>query len=69
MMPNRFKLSGIKTSRSKEKESCMKKIDVEKDEKIEEPTQKEDQQPQDNIFSIEEIRIEELAVDGICGVY
>jgi len=23
----------------------------------------------DNIFSIEEIKIEELAIDGICGVY
>ncbi len=26
-------------------------------------------QSEDEIFSIEEIRIEELAVDGICGVY
>ena len=23
----------------------------------------------DNIFSIEEIKIEEMAIDGICGVY
>ncbi len=26
-------------------------------------------QSEDSNFSIEEIRIEELAVDGICGVY
>jgi mycofactocin precursor len=47
----------------------MDKFDVKKDE-----TQKDQNQPiadqsEDSIFSIEEIRIEELAVDGICGVY
>jgi mycofactocin precursor len=47
----------------------MDKLDVDKDEKIEELKQQEDENPQDSIFSIEEIRIEELAVDGICGVY
>ena len=26
-------------------------------------------QSEDSFFSIEEVRIEELAVDGICGVY
>lgn len=30
---------------------------------------KVDEHPQDNIFITEEIRIEELAIDGICGVY
>jgi mycofactocin precursor len=47
----------------------MKNLDVEKDKKIEELKQQEDEKPQDSIFSIEEIRIEETAVDGICGVY
>ena len=47
----------------------MKKIEVEKDEKIEGLKQQRDENPQDNIFDAEEIRIEELAVDGICGVY
>jgi len=28
-----------------------------------------DDNPKDNMFDIEEIQIEELAVDGICGVY
>ena len=30
---------------------------------------KVDEHPQDNIFIAEEIRIEELAINGICGVY
>ena len=30
--------------------------------------EQEDNQ-KDNIFSIEEIKIEEMAIDGICGVY
>jgi len=47
----------------------MKKLDVEKDEKIEDLKQQADKNPQDNIFDTEEIRIEELAIDGICGVY
>jgi mycofactocin precursor len=47
----------------------MKKLDVEMNEKIEDPKQKADENLQDNIFDTEEIRIEELAIDGICGVY
>jgi mycofactocin precursor len=47
----------------------MKKLDVEMNEKTEDLKQKEDEQPQNNIFDTEEIRIEELAIDGICGVY
>ena len=47
----------------------MKKLDVEKDEKIKDLKQQIDKNPQDNIFDTEEIRIEELAIDGICGVY
>jgi mycofactocin precursor len=47
----------------------MKKRDVEKDEKTEDLKQKEDERPQNSIFDTEEIRIEELAIDGICGVY
>jgi len=51
------------------KESDMKKLDVEINEKTEDLNQKEDEKPQNNIFDTEEIHIEELAVDGICGVY
>jgi mycofactocin precursor len=47
----------------------MKKLDDEKDEKIEDSKQQADENPRDNIFDIEEIRIEELTIDGICGVY
>jgi mycofactocin precursor len=47
----------------------MKKLDVEKGQKIEDLKQQADESPQDNIFDSEEIRIEELAIDGICGVY
>jgi len=47
----------------------MKKHDVEKDEKKEDLKQQADETPQDNIFDTEEIQIEELAIDGICGVY
>ena len=47
----------------------MKKLDVEKDERKEDLKQQIVDNPQDNIFDTEEIRIEELAVDGICGVY
>ena len=53
----------------KQKETYMKKVDVEKDEKIEELKQREDERRQDGIYDTEEIRIEELAIDGICGVY
>ncbi len=47
----------------------MKNVDVEKDQKLEESNQREGQRQQDSIFDIEEIEIEELAIDGICGVY
>jgi len=47
----------------------MKKRDVEMNEKIEDLGQKEDEKSPNNIFDTEEIRIEELAIDGICGVY
>ena len=47
----------------------MRKLDVEKNEKIEDLKQQADEQPQNGIFITEEIRIEELAIDGICGVY
>ena len=47
----------------------MKKLNVEMNEKTEDLNEKEDEKPQKNIFDPEEIRIEELAVDGICGVY
>jgi len=53
----------------RQEESYMKKLDVEMNEKIEDLKQQEDENPQDNIFDTEEIRIEELAIDGICGVY
>ena len=44
-------------------------LDVEKNEKIEDLKQQAVKNPPDNIFDTEEIRIEELAIDGICGVY
>ena len=47
----------------------MKKLNVEMNGKTEDLNEKEDEKPQKNIFDTEEIRIEELAVDGICGVY
>ena len=47
----------------------MKKFDVEKDEIKEDLNQKPDETRQNNIFDTDEIQIEELAVDGICGVY
>ncbi|UCF90472.1 MAG: mycofactocin precursor [Desulfobacterales bacterium] len=46
----------------------MRKLDDEKDEKIED-LQQADESPLESIFDTEEIRIEELAIDGICGVY
>ena len=55
--------------RKDNKESNMKKLDAEKNEKIEDLKQQADEHLQDNIFITEEIRIEELAIDGICGVY
>jgi mycofactocin precursor len=53
----------------RKEESYMKKLDVEMSEKKEDLKQQEDDNPQDNIFDTEEIRIEEMAIDGICGVY
>jgi mycofactocin precursor len=47
----------------------MKNLYDERDEKTGDLKQQTDDNPRDNIFDIEEIRIEELAVDGICGVY
>ena len=31
--------------------------------------QKEIEEEKEKLFSIEEIKIEEMAIDGICGVY
>ncbi len=47
----------------------MEKVDVEQDEKRKDSKKRADENPQDSIFSAEEIQIEELAIDGICGVY
>jgi len=47
----------------------MKKLDVEMNEKTADLEKQEDEKPQNNIFDTEEIHIEELAIDGICGVY
>ena len=58
-----------KNDHKRQKESYMKKRDVETNEKIEDLNQKEDEKPQTSIFDSEEIHIEELAIDGICGVY
>ncbi|MEX1346639.1 MAG: variant-type mycofactocin precursor [Desulfobacterales bacterium] len=43
--------------------------EVDQDEKEKDLDKRADNNPQDNMFDIEEIQIEELAVDGICGVY
>ena len=47
----------------------MDRPEVDKDEKSKEPEKGQVQKPEDNLFSTEEIRIEEMAIDGICGVY
>ncbi|MBW2430091.1 MAG: mycofactocin precursor [Deltaproteobacteria bacterium] len=47
----------------------MDKFDVKKDETPKDQNEPIADQSEDSIFYIEEIRIEELAVDGICGVY
>ena len=47
----------------------MEKYDVEPDENEEDIKKRADENLQDNLFDTEEILIEELAVDGICGVY
>jgi mycofactocin precursor len=51
------------------KETCMEKLDVEKDEKKTDSKKRADETLQDSIFDTEEIRIEEMPIDGICGVY
>jgi mycofactocin precursor len=51
------------------KDTGIGKHDVDQDEKEKDLTKRADDNPQDNMFDIEEIQIEELAVDGICGVY
>ena len=44
--------------------------DHEKNEEITQETSKESAQKKDSeIFSTREIKIEEMAIDGICGVY
>ena len=43
--------------------------EVDQDEKEKDLDKRADNNPQDNMFDIEEIQIAELAVDGICGVY
>jgi mycofactocin precursor len=51
------------------KETCMEKLDVEKDEKKTDSKKRADETLHDSIFDTEEIRIEEMPIDGICGVY
>ena len=71
MFFNRFSADNrlILLAKQTQKESCMKKLDVETDGKKEDLNQKPDETRQNNIYDTEEIQIEELAVDGICGVY
>lgn len=47
----------------------MEKLDVEQDGKEKDSKKRADENLLDGIFDTEEIRIEELAIDGICGVY
>jgi mycofactocin precursor len=47
----------------------MEKLDVEQDGKEKDSKKRADENPQDSIFETEEIRIEEMEIDGICGVY
>jgi len=47
----------------------MEKLDVEQDEKDKDSKKRAYETPHDSIFDTEEIRIEEMAIDGICGVY
>ncbi len=47
----------------------MEKRDVQQDEKEKDSKKQADGNPQGSIFDAEEIQIEELAIDGICGVY
>jgi len=50
-------------------EDRVDKFDVKKDEPQQDQNEEIAEQAGDSNFSIDEIRIEELAVDGICGVY
>ena len=47
----------------------MERSDAGKNETTEESKQQDDEGRQDGIFDTEEILIEEMAIDGICGVY
>jgi len=47
----------------------MNKCDVETNDKTDELKQQTEENPPENIFDTEEIQIEELSIDGICGVY
>jgi mycofactocin precursor len=50
---------GLKAMIAKEEEKVIKKV----------KTKGQEYDEAENIFSTEEITIEELAIDGICGVY
>lgn len=42
---------------------------IEMEEKEKEIKETENESNDDDIFKIEEVKIEEMAIDGICGVY
>ncbi len=39
------------------------------EEKEQEPKETQNEGEDDDIFEVEEVKIEEMAIDGICGVY
>ena len=47
----------------------MKNLDAELEKQQKDQGKEHVEKSEDDIFSITEIKIEELAVDGICGVY
>ena len=47
----------------------MKKLDNEQTEKAKEVKNPQNTSQENTIFLTEEIKIEEMAIDGICGVY
>ena len=47
----------------------MKNLDANKEEQRKDQRKEKAEKPEDDIFSLKEIQIEELAIDGICGVY
>ncbi len=47
----------------------MENLDANKEEQRKDQRKEQTEKSEDNIFSITEIQIEELAIDGICGVY